>query len=165
MEPPDEYKCPISRDVMTDPVVDCLGHTYDRCSIERALQNKPGWSPSTNQRFPGGEAKLVTNYLVKSMVDSWTARHGTQRPGGRPVRRKSPRALRGGSSTDYSNVIRVPRGGALSVTSQPTYGPAPPPRRGAGSGLEVARLDGGQRRGREVAIVVVMSMSRCVVMS
>jgi len=65
-------------------VVDCRGHTYDRCSIERALRTNPGVSPTTNQRYPGGEAKLVPNFTLKSMIERWTAQHGTQRPGTPP---------------------------------------------------------------------------------
>ena len=38
--PPAEYLCPITQDVMVDPVSTCDGHTYERAAIERwLLQN------------------------------------------------------------------------------------------------------------------------------
>jgi hypothetical protein len=34
---PDQYLCPISRDVMVDPVITTAGHTYERAAIEQWL--------------------------------------------------------------------------------------------------------------------------------
>ena len=45
---PDEFLCPISYEVMTDPVILEDGHTYDRTSIEAWLA-RSDMSPMTNQ--------------------------------------------------------------------------------------------------------------------
>jgi len=47
---PDSFKCPISHDLMVDPVVDPEGNTYDRASIEQWLVRTPT-SPITRSRM------------------------------------------------------------------------------------------------------------------
>lgn len=44
---PDEWFCPISRELMTDPVIGRDGVTYDRKHIERWLTSNSG-SPKTD---------------------------------------------------------------------------------------------------------------------
>jgi hypothetical protein len=41
-EPPQALVCPITLDLMRDPVMDANGHTFDRSAIERSLVNQPG---------------------------------------------------------------------------------------------------------------------------
>lgn len=41
-QPPDAYLCPISRELMCDPVVACDGHTYERCAITEWIQVRAG---------------------------------------------------------------------------------------------------------------------------
>ena len=54
---------------MKDPVIDCFGHTYERREIEKALLHKPGYSPMTNQKYPGGDAKLQTNFALRQAIE------------------------------------------------------------------------------------------------
>jgi len=63
---------------MKDPVIDCFGHTYERRAIEKALLHKPGYSPMTNQKYPGGDAKLHTNLALRQAIESMVSQ--TQRP-------------------------------------------------------------------------------------
>jgi hypothetical protein len=47
---PDSFKCPISHDLMVDPIVDPEANTYDRASIEQWLVRNPT-SPITRSRM------------------------------------------------------------------------------------------------------------------
>eukprot|EP00959_Pyramimonas_sp_CCMP1952_P330093 6911537-Pyramimonas_sp.AAC.1 len=49
-DPPEELLCPISKQLMAEPVMDDFGHTYDRRALERALIYKLA-SPTTNQPY------------------------------------------------------------------------------------------------------------------
>ena len=76
-ELPEELKCKMTQELMTDPVMDCAGHTYERSAIEKWLQDHPGVSPLTNKQYSGGSAKLVPNYVVKSVIVDYLLQHGT----------------------------------------------------------------------------------------
>ena len=57
-------KCPISHEIMVDPVVAADGHTYEREALARWLSEKNS-SPLTGQ--PMG-TRMVPNHAVKSMI-------------------------------------------------------------------------------------------------
>ena len=63
---PPEYLCPISCDIMEDPVSDDNGHTYDRKWIEEVLLRKPNESPITRTYI---SHNLRTNYSLKSQIE------------------------------------------------------------------------------------------------
>ena len=68
-EPPQALVCPITLDLMRDPVVDANGHTFNRSAIEHSLVNRPGICPLTNERHPDGDARLTPNrVVVHSMI-------------------------------------------------------------------------------------------------
>lgn len=50
-EPPNSFICPITQEVMRDPVVCALGHSYERRAIERWLLDHDT-SPKSNQVLP-----------------------------------------------------------------------------------------------------------------
>ena len=69
-EPPGEgypkaFLCPITQDIMQDPVVATDGHTYERDAIERWLRKKQT-SPVTN--LPLESAALLPNHAMKSLI-------------------------------------------------------------------------------------------------
>jgi hypothetical protein len=75
--PPDVLVCPITLDLMRDPVMDANGHTFERSAIERVLINRPGICPLTNAPYPNGDACLTPNRAVRDMVHAtWSTRHG-----------------------------------------------------------------------------------------
>jgi len=45
---PPEFKCPITLEIMRDPVILPDGHTYERVAVEAALRRNPV-SPLTRQ--------------------------------------------------------------------------------------------------------------------
>ena len=63
---------------MEDPVIDCLNHTYERHAIETALLHRPGFCPMTNERYPGGDAKLHSNLALRQTIEAMVPL--TQRP-------------------------------------------------------------------------------------
>ncbi|XP_032233884.2 WD repeat, SAM and U-box domain-containing protein 1 isoform X2 [Nematostella vectensis] len=69
---PDEYLCPISRDVMRDPVIAADGYSYERESIESWLQAGRLTSPMTNA--PLRNSTLTPNRMLKNIIQ----RHFTQ---------------------------------------------------------------------------------------
>ncbi|KAJ1463330.1 hypothetical protein M885DRAFT_610341 [Pelagophyceae sp. CCMP2097] len=76
-EPPSEFLCSITREVMVDPVVAADGHTYERVSIERWVRTRRS-SPQTNA--PLSSREVVPNHALKSLIRTWTETH----PGGGP---------------------------------------------------------------------------------
>jgi hypothetical protein len=53
MKEEDKYLCPITRQIMVEPVVDALGNTYDKEAIQDWLKTKQkNTSPKTNQELP-----------------------------------------------------------------------------------------------------------------
>ena len=66
-------KCPITCDMMDDPVICADGHTYDRHAIERWL-SQHGTSPKTNARLPSRE--VISNHNLRSLIEQFRAKHG-----------------------------------------------------------------------------------------
>ena len=65
---PNEFICPISLEIMKDPVIMSDGQTYDRESITKALEKSP-FSPITKKRLNIKEA--IPNYNLKSMIEKF----------------------------------------------------------------------------------------------
>ena len=57
-EVPNEYLCPITMDLMRDPVIAMDGHTYDRKAISSWL-TKSQKSPKTNTLLPSKQVHIV----------------------------------------------------------------------------------------------------------
>ncbi len=73
MSHPQEFLCPITQELMDEPVVGKDGHTYERKAIIQWLQQHP-LSPMT--REPMSEADLKPNYALKSMLDRYKKDNG-----------------------------------------------------------------------------------------
>lgn len=67
-EIPVEYLCPITKDIMEDPVLAPDGYTYERISIIQHLDFKK-ISPMTRQEMK--ENQLITNRALKDSIDRW----------------------------------------------------------------------------------------------
>ena len=65
---PDEYKCPITYEMMVDPVFAADGHTYERSAIETWLKTRQT-SPLSNERL--AHKQLVPNRALKALIDRW----------------------------------------------------------------------------------------------
>jgi hypothetical protein len=64
---PNEYICPLTLEIMTDPVLASDGHTYER---EAILQIRGSLSPMTRQ--PINKTKLISNRALKNSILRYT---------------------------------------------------------------------------------------------
>jgi len=68
-EVPDDYVCPITAEIMTDPVSTLDGFTYERTAITEWLRTKDT-SPSTGATL---ESKtVIPNLSLRSMIRAFT---------------------------------------------------------------------------------------------
>jgi len=70
MAVPDEFLCPITTGIMSDPVLGSDGHNYERAAITEWLRNHTT-SPITRQTMT--VADLRSNYSLKSMIGHYQA--------------------------------------------------------------------------------------------
>ncbi len=71
--PPDEFRCPISLDLMIDPVIVASGQTYDRSSIARWIDAGHLTCPKSGQNLP--HMTLTPNYVLRSLISRWCEEH------------------------------------------------------------------------------------------
>jgi ankyrin repeat protein len=63
-EVPESFACPITTELMKDPVFAADGHTYERCAIAQWFE-RAQTSPTTNEPIA---TNLVPNHAMKSMI-------------------------------------------------------------------------------------------------
>lgn len=80
--PPEELRCPISLQLMYDPVIIASGQTYERVCIEKWFCDGHNTCPKTQQQLP--HLSLTPNYCVKGLVASWCEHNGIPIPDGPP---------------------------------------------------------------------------------
>ncbi|KAE8685351.1 U-box domain-containing protein 3 [Hibiscus syriacus] len=66
---PPHFLCPLSLELMTDPVIVASGQTYDRTSIQKWLDSGLSICPMTRQTLKHRD--LIPNHTVKNMVANW----------------------------------------------------------------------------------------------
>ncbi|KAK1559866.1 hypothetical protein Q3G72_019284 [Acer saccharum] len=66
---PSYFICPISQEVMQDPVVAADGHTYEEEYLREWLDGGHDTSPMTNLRLP--HTDLVPNRALRSAIQEW----------------------------------------------------------------------------------------------
>lgn len=68
---PDDFKCPISLELMSDPVILSSGHTFDRSSIQRWLDAGHRTCPIT--KLPLSDPpSLIPNHALRSLISNYT---------------------------------------------------------------------------------------------
>ncbi|CAN8239287.1 unnamed protein product [Cochlearia groenlandica] len=77
---PEDFLCPISLELMKDPVIISTGQTYERSYIQR-------WIDSGNRRCPKTQLELknftlTPNYVLRSLISQWCTKHDIEQPGG-----------------------------------------------------------------------------------
>ncbi|KAM7484088.1 hypothetical protein LguiA_000097 [Lonicera macranthoides] len=80
--PPEELRCPISLQLMYDPVIIASGQTYERVCIEKWFGDGHNTCPKTQQQLC--HLSLTPNYCVKGLVASWCEQNGVAIPDGPP---------------------------------------------------------------------------------
>ncbi|KAJ4459710.1 hypothetical protein PAPYR_4097 [Paratrimastix pyriformis] len=74
-DPPPDFLCPITRELMRDPVVAADGHSYDRVAITEWMAHSTGApkSPLTNQ--PLDSQTLTENFALRRLIREWLESH------------------------------------------------------------------------------------------
>ncbi|XVF20065.1 hypothetical protein REPUB_Repub11eG0166100 [Reevesia pubescens] len=75
---PDDFRCPISLELMKDPVIVSTGQTYERSCIEKWLEQGHGTCPKTQQTL--SSSALTPNYVLRSLIAQWCEANGIEPP-------------------------------------------------------------------------------------
>ncbi|KAK8641467.1 hypothetical protein V6N13_010870 [Hibiscus sabdariffa] len=75
---PDDFRCPISLELMKDPVIVSTGQTYERSCIEKWLEQGHGTCPKTQQTL--SNRALTPNYVLRSLIAQWCEANGIEPP-------------------------------------------------------------------------------------
>lgn len=67
--PPEEFRCPISSQLMQDPVIISSGQTYERVCIEKWFKDGHNTCPKTQQKLT--HFLLTPNFGLKGLIASW----------------------------------------------------------------------------------------------
>ncbi|KAM0062351.1 putative transcription factor C2H2 family [Helianthus debilis subsp. tardiflorus] len=93
----DDFRCPISLEIMSDPVTLTTGHTYDRSSIEKWFGSGNLTCPKTGEKV--SSSHLVSNLCIKGIIKQYCLEKGISMagPDGGSRNREVTRATTGGS--------------------------------------------------------------------
>ncbi|XP_074255742.1 WD repeat, SAM and U-box domain-containing protein 1 isoform X3 [Saimiri boliviensis] len=72
-EIPDEFICPITRELMKDPVIASDGYSYEKEAMENWISTKKRTSPMTNLVLPS--VVLTPNRTLKMAINRWLETH------------------------------------------------------------------------------------------
>ncbi|MCD7458116.1 U-box domain-containing protein 13 [Datura stramonium] len=118
---PDDFRCPISLELMKDPVIVSSGQTYERSSIEKWLEAGHGTCPKTQQVLISNA--VTPNYVLRSLIAQWCEANGVEppkRPGSLP--NKSASVCTPAERSKIENLLRKLTSGSpedrLSATGE-----------------------------------------------
>ncbi|GLT91935.1 hypothetical protein SLE2022_097960 [Rubroshorea leprosula] len=77
---PNDFLCPISLELMRDPVVVATGQTYERSYIQRWIDGGNLTCPKTQQKLDN--LTLTPNHVLRSLISQWCSKHNIERPRG-----------------------------------------------------------------------------------
>ncbi|XP_045798460.1 U-box domain-containing protein 15-like [Trifolium pratense] len=75
---PHEFLCPITLEIMTDPVIVASGQTYERESIEKWFKSNHKTCPKTRQ--PLEHLQLAPNCALKNLIVEWCENNNFKLP-------------------------------------------------------------------------------------
>ncbi|KAB1225589.1 U-box domain-containing protein 9 [Morella rubra] len=73
---PEEFRCPLSKELMRDPVLVATGQTYDRPFIQKWLKAGNRTCPVTQQVL--FHTILTPNHLVRELISQWCKSRGIE---------------------------------------------------------------------------------------
>ena len=68
--------CPISGEIMRNPVINSVGQTYDKTSIQQWISRGNTTDPNTRQQIT---TTLIPNFSIKSLINSYIPQLGGKR--------------------------------------------------------------------------------------
>ncbi|XP_010460079.1 PREDICTED: U-box domain-containing protein 11 [Camelina sativa] len=77
---PVDFLCPVSLELMKDPVIVATGQTYERAYIQRWIDCGNLTCPKTQQKLEN--FTLTPNYVLRSLISRWCTEHNIEQPGG-----------------------------------------------------------------------------------
>ncbi|XP_054810526.1 U-box domain-containing protein 11-like [Prosopis cineraria] len=77
---PEDFLCPISLELMRDPVIVATGQTYERSYIQRWIDGGNTTCPKTQQKLQ--HLTLTPNYVLRSLITQWCMEHNIEQPTG-----------------------------------------------------------------------------------
>lgn len=75
---PDDFRCPISLELMIDPVIVSTGQTFERSFIENWIGAGHNTCPTTQQTLHN--SVLTPNYVLRSLIAQWCEANGVELP-------------------------------------------------------------------------------------
>ncbi|GER48799.1 U-box domain-containing protein [Striga asiatica] len=75
---PDDFRCPISLELMRDPVIVATGQTYERSYIQRWIDCGNTTCPKTQQKLH--HLTLTPNYVLRSLISQWCLKRNLHHP-------------------------------------------------------------------------------------
>ncbi|CAK9154775.1 unnamed protein product [Ilex paraguariensis] len=75
---PNDFLCPLSLEVMRDPVIVATGQTYERSYIQRWIDCGNTSCPNTQQKLQN--FTLTPNYVLRSLITQWCTNHNIEQP-------------------------------------------------------------------------------------
>ncbi|XP_042427214.1 U-box domain-containing protein 4-like isoform X1 [Zingiber officinale] len=75
---PTDFCCPLSLDLMSDPVIVASGQTYERAFIRKWIDDGFNVCPRTHQTL--GHTNLIPNYTVKALIANWCESNNIKLP-------------------------------------------------------------------------------------
>ncbi|KAL6504184.1 hypothetical protein OROGR_026107 [Orobanche gracilis] len=75
---PNEFLCPITLEIMTDPVIVATGQTYERGRIQQWLDSNHRTCPKTGQIL--SHLSLAPNYALKNLILQWCEKNNFHLP-------------------------------------------------------------------------------------
>ncbi|KAI3459958.1 hypothetical protein Pfo_016621 [Paulownia fortunei] len=85
---PNEFLCPITLEIMTDPVIVATGQTYERDSIQQWLDSNHRTCPKTGQIL--AHLSLAPNFALKNLILQWCEKNNFQLPKEVPTSAENP---------------------------------------------------------------------------
>ncbi|KAG7572907.1 U box domain [Arabidopsis suecica] len=76
--PPEDFRCPISLELMTDPVIVSSGQTYERECIKKWLEEGHLTCPKTQETLTSDT--VTPNYVLRSLIAQWCESNGIEPP-------------------------------------------------------------------------------------
>ncbi|XP_009103205.1 U-box domain-containing protein 11 [Brassica rapa] len=76
---PVDFLCPVSLELMKDPVIVSTGQTYERAYIQRWIDCGNLTCPKTQQKLQN--FTLTPNYVLRSLISRWCTEHNIKQPG------------------------------------------------------------------------------------
>ncbi|XP_022766550.1 U-box domain-containing protein 15-like [Durio zibethinus] len=94
---PHEFLCPITLEIMRDPVIVASGQTFERESIQKWFDSNHRTCPKTRQTL--AHLSLAPNYALKNLITQWCEKNNFNLP------KKEDLASSDGSSVEHREEI------------------------------------------------------------